>query len=103
MLSELGAALEVDAKAAAEFDATNPASLQEFFQEIAAPIDHVLVTGPGPRYGPMLEMTADEVRHAVSDHVVLGLDVARNAAGQALCEWVSPILVTRRSTSEQAG
>jgi NAD(P)-dependent dehydrogenase (short-subunit alcohol dehydrogenase family) len=74
------AALEVGAKATSAFDATDSMSLARFFQDLPAPIDHVLVTGPGPRYGPMLEMTADEVRHAVSDHVVLGLDVARNAA-----------------------
>src|SRR5262249_20161106 len=38
------------------------------------------VTGPGPSYTPLLEMTADQVRSALADHVVLGLDVARNAA-----------------------
>jgi NAD(P)-dependent dehydrogenase (short-subunit alcohol dehydrogenase family) len=40
----------------------------------------VLVTGPGPRYLPLMEMTAAQVQNALSDHVVLGLDVARNAA-----------------------
>jgi NAD(P)-dependent dehydrogenase (short-subunit alcohol dehydrogenase family) len=74
------AALELGARATAAFDAADGASLQRFFQELPATIDHVLVTGPGPRYGPMLEMNADEVRRAVSDHVVLGLEVARNAA-----------------------
>jgi NAD(P)-dependent dehydrogenase (short-subunit alcohol dehydrogenase family) len=74
------AALELGARAAEAFDATDGASLQRFFQEPPATIDHVLVTGPGPRYRPMLEMNADEVRHAVSDHLVLGLEVARNAA-----------------------
>jgi hypothetical protein len=29
--------------------------------------------------------------------------VVRNAAGQALCEMVSPIIVRRRATPEQAG
>ena len=29
------------------------------------PIDHVLVTGPGPTYGPLLEMTGDQVRRVV--------------------------------------
>ena len=40
----------------------------------------MLVTGPGPSYVPLLEMTADQVRDAVGGHLVLGLDVARNAA-----------------------
>jgi NAD(P)-dependent dehydrogenase (short-subunit alcohol dehydrogenase family) len=42
----------------------------------------VLVTGPGPSYVPLLEMTADDVRQALGDHVVLGLEVARNAAAK---------------------
>jgi NAD(P)-dependent dehydrogenase (short-subunit alcohol dehydrogenase family) len=47
------------------------------------PIDHVMVTGPGPRYGPgLLERDSDQVRLALSDHVVLPLEVARNAAGK---------------------
>ena len=41
-----------------------------------------MVTGPGPSYAPLLEMDADQVRHALGDHVVLGLEVARNAAGK---------------------
>jgi NAD(P)-dependent dehydrogenase (short-subunit alcohol dehydrogenase family) len=39
------------------------------------------VTGPGPRYGPLLNLDPAEVRDVLSDHVVLGLDVARNAVG----------------------
>jgi NAD(P)-dependent dehydrogenase (short-subunit alcohol dehydrogenase family) len=40
-----------------------------------------MVTGPGPRYGAdLLERDSDEVRLALTDHVVLSLEVARNAA-----------------------
>ena len=42
----------------------------------------MLVTGRGPSYVPLLEMDADQVREALSDHVVLGLEVARNARGK---------------------
>jgi NAD(P)-dependent dehydrogenase (short-subunit alcohol dehydrogenase family) len=41
-----------------------------------------MITAGGPRYGPMLEMTSDEVRDAISGHAVLALDVARNAVGK---------------------
>src|SRR5262249_15620599 len=41
---------------------------------------HVLVTAGGPHYGPLLEMAPEEVRDALSDHAVLDLEVARNAA-----------------------
>ena len=39
----------------------------------------MLVTAGGPRYGPLLEMDVDDVRAALSGHVVLGLEVARSA------------------------
>jgi NAD(P)-dependent dehydrogenase (short-subunit alcohol dehydrogenase family) len=76
------AADEVGATNTAAFDATDGAALKRFFDDLADPIDHVMVTGPGPSYVPMLEMDADQVLHALGDHVVLGLEVARNAAGK---------------------
>ena len=76
------AALDVEARSTAAFDATDAAALKRFFDELPGPIDHVLVTGPGPSYAPLLEMDADQVRDALADHVVLGLDVARAAAGK---------------------
>jgi NAD(P)-dependent dehydrogenase (short-subunit alcohol dehydrogenase family) len=76
------AARDVDARSTAAFDATDAAALKRFFDGLPDPIDHVLVTGPGPRYVPLLEMDADDVREALGDHVVLGLEVARNAAGR---------------------
>ncbi|HEX4734751.1 MAG TPA: SDR family oxidoreductase [Thermoleophilaceae bacterium] len=76
------AAADVDAQSTAAFDATDSAALKQFFDGLATPIDHVLVTGGGPSYKRMLEMDADEVREAVADHIVLGLDVARNMIGK---------------------
>src|SRR5262245_6603303 len=72
---------EVDAQRTAAFDATDTASLATFFRALST-IDHVMLTGPGPRYTPLLEMDAARVRNAVSDHVVLALEVARNAIGK---------------------
>ena len=74
------AADEVGARTTAAFDATDPAALKRFFDGLPDPIDHVLVTGPGPSYGPLLEMDADQVRDELAGHVVLALDVARNGA-----------------------
>src|SRR5271166_1378978 len=59
------AARDVDARSTAAFDATDAEALRRFFDELEAPIDHVMLTGPGPSYVPLLEMTADEVRRAV--------------------------------------
>jgi NAD(P)-dependent dehydrogenase (short-subunit alcohol dehydrogenase family) len=76
------AAQDVGARSTAAFDANDPAALERFFDGVPDPIDHVLVTAGRPHYKAMLEMDADEVREAISDHVVQALEVARNAAGK---------------------
>ena len=72
---------EVGSQRTAAFDSTDTASLATFFRDLST-IDHVMVTGPGPHYTPLLEMDAARVRDAISDHVVLALEVARNAMGK---------------------
>ena len=74
------AALAVGARTTAAFDVNDTAAVKRFFEDLPGPIDHVLVTGPGPHYVPLLEMSADDVREALAGHVVVALDVARNAA-----------------------
>jgi NAD(P)-dependent dehydrogenase (short-subunit alcohol dehydrogenase family) len=76
------AAAELGARRIASFDANDAAALEGFFQDLPGPIDHVLVTAGGPKYGPLLEMDADQASEALSDHVVLDLQVARNAVGK---------------------
>ncbi len=76
------AALEVGAQRTAAFDADDGTALAKFFDDLPSPIDHVLVTAGGPSYRPLLEMDSDQVRQAVSGHIVLALDVARNAVGK---------------------
>jgi NAD(P)-dependent dehydrogenase (short-subunit alcohol dehydrogenase family) len=76
------AAQDVGAQRTAAFDANDKTALQSFFSELPAQIDHVMVTAGGPRYGPLLEMDSAQVRDAVSEHLVLALEVARNAAGK---------------------
>jgi NAD(P)-dependent dehydrogenase (short-subunit alcohol dehydrogenase family) len=75
------AAAELGSPRTAAFDATDAAALRRFFQDLP-PIDHVMVTAGGPRYGPLLDMDAAQVRDAISDHVVLALEVAQSAAGK---------------------
>ena len=74
------AAADVGASRTAAFDANDTNALARFFHDLPAPIDHVLVTAGGPHYKPLLETDADEARRAISDHAVLSLEVARNAA-----------------------
>jgi NAD(P)-dependent dehydrogenase (short-subunit alcohol dehydrogenase family) len=74
------AARDVGAQRTAAVDANDPAAVAEFFDGLPGPIDHVLITAGGPHYVPLLEMDADQVRQALGDHVVVALEVARNAA-----------------------
>ena len=76
------AALDVDARSTAAFDANDSAALKGFFDGLPGPIDHVMITAGGPHYGPMLEMDADQLRAAITDHAVSALEVARRAAGK---------------------
>jgi NAD(P)-dependent dehydrogenase (short-subunit alcohol dehydrogenase family) len=76
------AARELGALSSAAFDASDPDSLARFFDSLAGPIDHVMVSGAGPRYGRPLDMDPEESRRAFSERAVLTLEVARNAVGK---------------------
>jgi NAD(P)-dependent dehydrogenase (short-subunit alcohol dehydrogenase family) len=69
---ELGAAV-------AAFDATDFDQLGTFFDGLPRPIDHVMVTGPGPYYAPLAEFEVDKARRDVEGHLLLPIEVARGA------------------------
>jgi len=76
------AATELGALSTATFDANDLAALEGFFEHLAAPIDHVMVTAGGPYYAPLAEMDFDEARRALQEHPMVMLGVARYAAGK---------------------
>jgi NAD(P)-dependent dehydrogenase (short-subunit alcohol dehydrogenase family) len=76
------AASAIGAQRIATFDAKNSLALASFFKGIDGPIDHVMVTAGGPTYGPLLEMSAEDVTTALCDHIVLALEVTRQAVGR---------------------
>ena len=71
--------LELGAARIAAFDATDFGRLGRFFDELPTPIDHVLVTGPGPYYAPLSELDLDKARRGIDAHLLLPLQVAREA------------------------
>jgi NAD(P)-dependent dehydrogenase (short-subunit alcohol dehydrogenase family) len=75
------AARDVGALSTAAFDATDFDRLASFFDDLPKPIDHVLVTGSGPYYAPLAEFDVDEARRDLEGHVLLPIQVARNAVG----------------------
>ena len=70
---------ELGARTAA-FDATDFPRLEKFFDDLPGPIDHVLVTGPGPYYAPLAEFDFEKARHDLEAHVLLPIEVAKSAA-----------------------
>jgi NAD(P)-dependent dehydrogenase (short-subunit alcohol dehydrogenase family) len=73
---------DVGARATFAFDATDPAALTTFFQGLADPVDHVLVTAGAPSYGPLLEMSAEAARDALSEHLLQAILVCRESVGR---------------------
>jgi NAD(P)-dependent dehydrogenase (short-subunit alcohol dehydrogenase family) len=74
--------LELGAGSIAAFDATDFDHLARFFDELPMPVDHLLVTGPGPYYAPLAEFDMDRARRDVESHLLLPIEVARHAAAK---------------------
>jgi NAD(P)-dependent dehydrogenase (short-subunit alcohol dehydrogenase family) len=74
------AATEVNALSTKAFDAADPALLAQFFRELPSSVDHVMVTAGRPHYGRLIDVDLAEARNALVEHLMLFLDVARNAA-----------------------
>jgi len=74
------ASRELGTLSTAAFDATNFDQLKKFFNGLPTPIDHVLVTGPGPYYAPLADLDVEKARRDVDAHLFLPMQVARFAA-----------------------
>lgn len=73
--------LELQASVAA-FDVTDLERVGQFFDTLATPVDHVLVTGPGPYYAPLAELDFAQQRRSYDTHLLLPVQIARKAAGK---------------------
>ncbi|MGY1802400.1 SDR family oxidoreductase [Blastococcus sp. SYSU D00922] len=76
------AAAELAPLATSAFDATDPAALDRFFQDLPRPVDHVLVTGGGPYYAPLADFDFARGQRDVDEHLWLPMRVARAAVGR---------------------
>jgi NAD(P)-dependent dehydrogenase (short-subunit alcohol dehydrogenase family) len=76
------AASELGASSTAAFDAMDPGPLERFFRDLPTPIDHAMVTAGQPHYGRLLDMDVAQVRRALDEHLLLMIQVARNAVGK---------------------
>jgi NAD(P)-dependent dehydrogenase (short-subunit alcohol dehydrogenase family) len=73
---------ELGALRTAAFDATDPDQLELFFVDLADPVDHVMVTAGGSYYAPLAEIDLAKVRRSFDEHLVLPLQIARQAVGR---------------------
>jgi NADP-dependent 3-hydroxy acid dehydrogenase YdfG len=76
------AAAELGALSSAAFDATDPAALDRFFAGLPEPVDHVMVTGPGPYYARLADMDRERAHRDFDAHLWLAVAVAQHAAGR---------------------
>jgi NAD(P)-dependent dehydrogenase (short-subunit alcohol dehydrogenase family) len=71
------AADDVGALSTAAFDVTDLTSVEQFFEHLPGPIDHIMVTGPGPYYSPLKDMDFAEARRDIDNRILVTLAVAR--------------------------
>jgi len=76
------AAAEVGALRTAAFDVTDWSALDRFFAGLPGPVDHVMVTGPGPYYAPLADLDHDRAVRDFDNHLWLAVAVAQHAAGR---------------------
>jgi NAD(P)-dependent dehydrogenase (short-subunit alcohol dehydrogenase family) len=76
------AAAEVGAVRTAAFDVTDWAALDRFFARLPEVIDHVMVTGPGPYYGPLAELDRERAHLDFDRHIWLAVAIAQRAVGR---------------------
>jgi NAD(P)-dependent dehydrogenase (short-subunit alcohol dehydrogenase family) len=76
------AAAELGALSSAAFDATDPAALDRFFAGLPEPVDHVMVTGPGPYYARLADLDRERAHRDFDAHLWLAVAVAQHAAGR---------------------
>jgi NAD(P)-dependent dehydrogenase (short-subunit alcohol dehydrogenase family) len=70
------AAAEVGAAGTASFDATDTDRLQEFFQGLPGPVDHVMSTAGTPSYMPLDGMDLAAARRGFDERMALTLGIA---------------------------
>src|SRR5215471_17420145 len=76
------AAAELGAQRTVAFDATDFDRLERFFHELSTPIDHVLVTGPGPYYARLADLDRERAHRDFDAHLWLAVAVAQHAVGR---------------------
>jgi len=78
----LDAARDELGASAAALDLSDTAGLERFFAGLPAPVDHVVVTGGGPAYGPIATLDFSQAEAVLRQHLLGSLRIARECAGR---------------------
>jgi NAD(P)-dependent dehydrogenase (short-subunit alcohol dehydrogenase family) len=73
------AAAQAQPLSTAAFDATDHDALEAFFEQLDAPVDHVMVSAGGSYYAPLAELDFARARREMDEHLWLAFEVARQA------------------------
>jgi NAD(P)-dependent dehydrogenase (short-subunit alcohol dehydrogenase family) len=73
------AARDVGARDTSAFDVTDFGRLDRFFDELPAPVNHVMVTSGGPYYAKLADIDFAAARKNVEDELFVPLHIARRA------------------------
>jgi NAD(P)-dependent dehydrogenase (short-subunit alcohol dehydrogenase family) len=76
------AAGEIDARHTEAFDATDLARLEQFFDDLPGPVDHIMVTGGGPYYSSLKDMDFAAASRDINQRLLVTLAVARSGAAR---------------------
>jgi NAD(P)-dependent dehydrogenase (short-subunit alcohol dehydrogenase family) len=76
------AAESVGAVGTATLDLSSPADIDSFFAGLSKPVDHILVSGGGPPYAPLVDIDFEEARRTLDEHLIGALRVAHACIGR---------------------
>lgn len=73
---------ELQARQTAAFDVGNLDMLEQFFQDLTSPVDHVLLTAGGPAYMPLSSMKLEDARRHFDQRLSVILGTALFSRGK---------------------
>jgi NAD(P)-dependent dehydrogenase (short-subunit alcohol dehydrogenase family) len=76
------AAQELHARYTAAFDASDVTQLQRFFDNVPAPIDHIMLSAGGPAYIPLESLSLQEARRHFDERLSVTLGTALFSRGK---------------------
>jgi NAD(P)-dependent dehydrogenase (short-subunit alcohol dehydrogenase family) len=75
-------AREFNSATTVALDATDFERVAGFLDGLPSPVDHLLLTGPGPYYAPLAEFDFERAREDIESHLLLPVLIAKRVGGK---------------------